>query len=117
MVTSTILLIASLLKSEKACDGKVVILQREDVVLLMPEQYSILIYKIRYPHEVRNVADVPDVKAVAVEDAQLNLADTLINSMDKPFGDAKLEDKYRDIVMSMVQEKVSGKQTISIETN
>jgi DNA end-binding protein Ku len=110
------LLKQSLLKSGKAGLGKVVIREREDVVLLMPEENGIIMYKLRYPHEVRNVADTPDVKETPVDEAQLQLANTLIQSMVKPFGEITFKDTYQEAVMSMVREKVSGKQTISIET-
>jgi DNA end-binding protein Ku len=111
------LLKQSLLKSGKAGVGKVVIREREDVVLLMPEKEGIIMYKLRYPNEVRSVKDIPDVKDTPVDAAQLNLADTLISSMVKPFGDIVFKDTYVDAVMSMVQEKVSGKQVVSIESS
>jgi DNA end-binding protein Ku len=111
------LLKASLLKSGKAGVGKVVIREREDVVLLMPEENGIIMYKLRYPHEVKDLANLPDLKDVPIDDGQLALADTLIQSMVKPFKDVKFEDKYYGAVMNMVQEKVSGKQSITIETS
>jgi DNA end-binding protein Ku len=110
------LLKKALLASGKAGVGKVVIREREDVVLLVPEKDGIIMYKLRYPNEVRNVAQTPDVKDTPIDDAQLNLANTLINSLAKPFSDIKFEDKYHSAVMSMVQEKVSGKQVFSVET-
>ena len=110
------LLKQALLQSGKAGVGRIVIREREDVVLLMPEQDGLIMYKLRYPYEVRNVKDIPDVKTTAVDDAQLQLAGTLINSMVKSFSDIKFEDHYRDAVLEMVQKKVNGQEVVSIES-
>jgi DNA end-binding protein Ku len=109
------LLKQALLASGKAGVGKVVIREREDVVLLMPEKDGILMYKLRYPYEVRNIAEMPDVKPTPVDDKQLDLAHTLINSLVKPFGEVTFKDQYKDAVMEIVNQKVSGQQTISIQ--
>jgi DNA end-binding protein Ku len=110
------LLKEALLKSGKAGVGKVVIRDREDVVLLMPEKDGILMYKLRYPYEVRDIKEVPDVKETKVDDKQLELANTLINSMLKPFADVAFVDHYKDAVMEMVQQKVNGKQVVTVDS-
>jgi DNA end-binding protein Ku len=108
------LLKQALLASGKAGVGRVVIREREDVVLLMPEKDGIIMYKLRYPYEVRNIADVPDVKPTPVDDAQLQLAHTLIGSMVKSFGQIEFKDKYKEAVVEIVQQKVSGQQIVTI---
>jgi DNA end-binding protein Ku len=105
----------ALLQSGKAGVGRIVFREREDVVLLMPENEGIIMYKLRYPYEVRNIADVPDVRTGNVDEAQLSLAKTLINSMVKPFAEVTFKDHYRDAVMEIVQQKISGKEIISVE--
>ena len=104
------LLKQALLNSGKAGVGKVVLREREDVVLLMPEKDGIIMYKLRYPYEVRSIAEIPDVKQTAVDEKQLELANTLIASMVKPFGEVTFKDAYREAVMQLVQQKVSGKE-------
>jgi DNA end-binding protein Ku len=108
------LLKQALLASGKAGVGRVVIREREDVVLLMPEKDGIIMYKLRYPYEVRNIAEVPDVKPMQIDEAQLQLAHTLIGSMVKPFSQIEFKDKYKDAVVEIVQQKVSGQQVVSI---
>ncbi|MBL0101153.1 MAG: hypothetical protein IPP49_14895 [Saprospiraceae bacterium] len=105
-----------MLQSGKAGVGRIVLREREDVVLLMPEKDGIIMYKIRYPYEVRNISEIPDVKPTPVDDAQLNLANTLINSMVKPFSEVVFLDHYRDAVLNLVQQKVSGKEIVSIDS-
>ena len=93
-------------------------LQRRSLSLsmLMPEKDGIIMYKIRYPYEVRNISNVPDIKAIPIDAAQLDLAKTLISSMIKPFSSINFEDHYRDAILEIVQKKVSGNEMISIET-
>lgn len=110
------LLKTALLQSGKAGLGRIVLREREDVVLLMPEKDGIIMYKLRYPYEVRNIANIPDVKSTTVDAPQLDLAKTLISSMVKPFSEINFEDHYRDAVLDIVQKKVSGNELISIET-
>jgi DNA end-binding protein Ku len=109
------LLKQALLKSGKAGVGKVVLREREDVVLIMPEKDGLLMYKLRYPDEVRSISDMPDVKITPVDDKQLELANTLISSMVKPFSEVPFVDQYKDAVLQMVQQKVNGQQVISID--
>jgi DNA end-binding protein Ku len=109
------LLKQALLKSGKAGVGKVVLREREDVVLIMPEKDGLLMYKLRYPDEVRSITDMPDVKTTPVDDKQLELANTLISSMVKSFSEIPFVDQYKDAVMQMVQQKVNGQQVISID--
>lgn len=106
----------ALLETGKAGVGRIVLREREDVVLLMPEKDGIIMYKIRYPYEVRNISNLPDVKAIPIDAAQLDLAKTLISSMIKPFSSINFEDHYRDAILEIVQKKVSGNEMISIET-
>jgi DNA end-binding protein Ku len=108
------LLKQALLASGKAGVGKIVLREREDIVLLVPEQGGIIMYKMRYPFEVRSIKDVPDIKDSPVDEKQLELANTLINSMVKKFDEITFKDQYRDAVLELVSEKVNGKQVISI---
>ena len=71
-------------------------------------------YKLRYPNELKKMQDVPDLKDEAVDEAQLQLADTLINSLSKKFDDIDFKDQYKDAILEIVNQKVAGKETVSI---
>src|SRR5437667_595851 len=47
--------------------GKVVLRDRESIVLLAPEERGMLLYKLRYPNEVRKAADIPELDGVAAD--------------------------------------------------
>jgi len=75
----------ALLKTNKAGVGRIILRDREDVVLLTAQGDGLVMYKLRYPYELRKMEDVPDLKDVEVDETQLKLAETLIASLDKGF--------------------------------
>ena len=108
------LLSEALRESGKVGVGKVVLRDRENVVLLTPHEKGILLYKLRYPGEVRSIHDVPNTdKDLELEPEQLKMANTLIDSMTKSFEDMKLEDRYNGALKEMIESKIEGKEVVS----
>jgi DNA end-binding protein Ku len=108
------LLSQALRESGKVGVGKVVLRDRESVVLLTPHEKGILLYKLRYPNEVRNIVDVPNLKdEEEADEEQLKLANMLIGTMTKKFSDIKLEDKYNDALRDMITSKIEGNEIVS----
>ena len=58
--------------------------------------------------------DVPDLEDAEVDETQLKLAETLIASSDKPFSEIDFEDRYRDALLELVEDKVAGKEIVSL---
>ncbi len=107
------LLTLSLKESGKVAVGKVVLRDRESMVLLTPHESGILIYKLRYPNEVRSIMDVPNVTPdIDADKEQLQLANMLINSMNKKFKDIKMEDRYNEALREVIQGKIEGKEIV-----
>ena len=104
----------ALRESGKVGVGKVVLRDRESVVLLTPHEKGILLYKLRFPNEVRNMVDVPNLKEEEeADEEQLKLANMLIDTMSKKFSDIKLEDKYNDALREMIDSKIEGNEIVS----
>jgi len=104
----------ALLKTNKAAVGRLILRDREDVVLITPEGKGLVMYKLRYPHELRSVDKVPGLVDTEVEESQLQLAETLIASLDKPFSEIDFEDRYTDALMEVIDTKVQGKEVVTI---
>lgn len=104
----------ALLKTGKAGIGRIILRDREDVVLLSPQDNGVVMYKLRYPYELRNIEDVPDLKDVTVDKTELELAETLIKSLDKPFDTINFDDRYRDALLELVDDKVTGKEIVTL---
>lgn len=109
------LLTETLRDSNKLGIGKVVLREREDIVLIAPHEKGILLYKLRYPSEVRNMNDVPQLDEVEADKTQLKLAQTLVDSMTKSFSDIVLKDNYNDSLREMIQAKIDGQEIITVE--
>jgi DNA end-binding protein Ku len=111
------LLCQTLKESGKAGVGRIILREREDVVLIQPHGNALIMYKLRFPHEIRSVNEVPDTsKLDQVDAAQMQLAMQLVQSLSMPFEKVAFDDRYRDAILEMVQKKVHGKQTVKMDT-
>ena len=109
------LLAKTLKESGKVGVGRVVLRDRETVVLLTPEQNGILLYKLRYPNEVRSIGEVPQLlEDVKVDREQVKMAKMLVDSMSKQFVDIEMKDNYQDALRGMIQAKIDGKEIVTI---
>ncbi|MBT8220491.1 MAG: Ku protein [Bacteroidia bacterium] len=108
------LLIKTLKMSNRAGIGRIILRDKEDVVLLAPYKKAIIMYKLRYPEELRDVNDVPHLGEEDVDEAQLRLAETLVDSLKTPFSKVDFEDRYKEALMDLVNEKVSGKEIVTV---
>jgi DNA end-binding protein Ku len=110
------LLCETLRQTGKAGVGRIILREREDVMLIMPHQNALIMYKLRFPHEIRQIEAVPDTnKFDKADEAQLALAKQLVDSLSKPFEKVDFEDRYRDAILEMVEKKVKGKQIVNME--
>lgn len=109
------LLCETLKSANKVGIGKVVIRDREDVVLISPFDSAIMMYKIRYPNEVRNVTEIPLLDGVKADKEQLKLAKTLVDSMSTSLDKIELKDKYKEALKDVIQAKIEGKEVVAAE--
>jgi DNA end-binding protein Ku len=109
------LLAATLKETGKVGVGKVVLRDRETPVLLNPHEGGILLYRLRFPSEVRSIKEVPQLLEAKADKEQLKLAKSLVDSMTTTFANIKMEDQYADELRKIIQAKIEGKEIISIE--
>jgi DNA end-binding protein Ku len=94
--------------------GKVVLRDRETPVLISPHEGGMVMYRLRYPHEVRNMGEVPQLMEVKTDKEQLKLAKTLVDSMTTKFANIEMKDHYYDALKKIIDAKVQGKEVVSI---
>ena len=104
----------TLKRTKKAGVGRIIIRDREDVVLLMAENNGMVMYKLRYPYEIRKMEDVPELGESEVDEAQMQLAISLVTAFTKKFEEVDFEDRYRDAILALIDEKVSGKEIVHV---
>jgi DNA end-binding protein Ku len=109
------LLAETLKQSNKYGVGKVVLRDRETPLLLAPHENGIVMYRLRYPNEVRDINEVPLLKDVKADKEQLKLAKTLVDSMSVKFSDIEMRDQYTEKLREIIEAKVEGKEVVVVE--
>ncbi|MDA0196591.1 MAG: Ku protein [Bacteroidetes bacterium] len=109
------LLCKALKESGKVGVGKVVLRDRESTVLLTPHEKGLLLYKLRFPNEVRNINEVPNLSDQEADVEQLKMANMLVDSMTKKFDEIEMSDQYNGALKEMIDAKIEGKEIVTIE--
>lgn len=106
----------TLKETERTAVGKVVLRSKESPVLLTPYEGGILMYKLRYPHQVRSMEEVPNLKAdEEIDEEQLEMAKELVQKMAKNFSEIDMEDHYYNALKKMIDAKIEGKDIVRVE--
>lgn len=108
------LLARALEASGKVGVGKVVMRDREDMVLIGQQEGGLVIYKVRYPEFLRSIGDVPEIQEVDVAAEELKLAQSLVDSMTTSFSDIEMKDTYREAVKELIDAKVEGQEIVAV---
>lgn len=109
------LLCNTLKKTGKMGIGRVVLRDREDVVLIAPEKKGLMFYKLRYPDEIRDINKIPDLSEDKPSTEELKLAETLVASMNKKLKEIELKDRYGDALREVIEAKIDGKEIVVLE--
>ena len=109
------LLSQTLKETGRIAVGKVVLRDRETPVLITPHETGMVMYRLRYPQEVRSIREVPQLMEVKTDKEQLKLAKTLVDSMTTKFANIEMKDHYYDALKAIIDAKIQGKEIVSIE--
>ncbi len=90
--------------------GKVVLRDREDFVAIAPQDEGLVIYKLRYPKEVRKISEVPQLENHEIDKNELKLAHTLVEQMVTSIGEIEMRDRYSDALREIIEAKIEGKE-------
>jgi DNA end-binding protein Ku len=108
------LLCETLKESGKIGVGKVVLRDRETPLLIAPYEKGLMMYRLRYPNEVKKMSEVPQLIDVKQPDKeQLKLAKTLVDSMTISFDKIEMKDHYYDAVKAIIDAKIEGKEIVT----
>lgn len=108
------LLAETLKQSGKVGIGKVVLRDREDVVMIAPQGQGLLLHKLRHPSEVRKIENVPQIESVKINKDELKLAMNLVESMTTEMKDMDLTDHYHEALRDMIEAKIAGKEVVTV---
>jgi DNA end-binding protein Ku len=90
--------------------GKVVLRDREDFVAIAPQGDGLVVFKLRYPKEVRKINEVPQIPEVKIDEKELKLAHTLVEQMVTSMSEIEMRDNYSDALREIIEAKIEGKE-------
>jgi DNA end-binding protein Ku len=102
------LLLEALRRSQYDGIAKVTMHGREHVVILRPSERGIMLHTMYYADEIRDVAEFQPHRKL-VNDKELKLAKTLVESLVDEFRPQQFKDTYRTNLEKVIQAKAKGK--------
>jgi DNA end-binding protein Ku len=109
------LLSKALDKSNQCAIGRWVSRGKEHMVVIRPMDAGLALHQLHFKAEVRTMKEL-GIEPVAVSDAELKLADQLIDHLAaKRFDPNEYEDEFRARVQAAIDRKVQGKEISTAE--
>lgn len=103
------LLRAALKETGKVALGTYVMRTKENFCMLREANNMIILFKLRFPEEIRDASDLKIPEKAEVKPAELKMAVSLINQLTpKKFDITKYKDTYSAELMNMIEAKASG---------
>jgi DNA end-binding protein Ku len=91
--------------------AKIAMHNREHIVILRPGLHGILLHTMYYRDEIRQVEEFRTDRNL-VKEKELELAMTLVKSLEAAFEPDKYKDEYRENLKAMIQAKVQGREIV-----
>jgi DNA end-binding protein Ku len=107
------LLRAALMAEQKIAVGKTVMGTKDTLMAIIPREDGILISTMFYADDIRELQK--QYTKPKISEAELNMAKTLINSMDTPFDPSQYKDEYQEKLRALIETKISGKEIVAAE--
>ena len=95
---------------------KIVIRDREALAALDPFDNTMLLSTLYWPDEIRALGelDLP-AEEQEIKPAEKRMAAQLIEAMTGEFDPAQYKDEYREALMQVIESKIEGRETVSVE--
>lgn len=107
------LLRAALMAEQKVAIGKTVLGTKDTLMAIIPRENGVLISTMFYADDIKELQK--SYSAPQVNEAELNMAKTLISSMDTPFDPSKYRDEYQFKLKKLIEDKIAGKEVVAAE--
>ena len=109
------LLRKALMESGKIGVAKIMIRSKEQLAVVRVFEDLLVMETIHFPDEVRSAKDVPNIPSEpVVVQKELDTALMLVDQLTTTFEPEKYTDDYRTALMELIEEKKTGKQTITV---
>lgn len=108
------LLRAALMDEQKIAIGKTVMGTKDTLMAIIPREDGILISTMFYADDIRGLQK--QYARPEVSQQELNMAKTLISSMDTPFDPAQYQDEYQIKLRALIETKISGQEVVAAQS-
>jgi len=108
------LLRAALMAEQKIAIGKTVMGTKDTLMAIIPREDGILISTMFYADDIKELQK--QYTKSSISEQELNMAKTLINSMDTPFDPSKYKDEYQVKLKELVEAKISGQEVVAAKS-
>lgn len=108
------LLRQALLSKEEVAIAQTVFTTKEELLVLYPTEECIMAKMLFYQEEIQ---EIPKSKAsVEITDAEMQMAQTMIDSMTKSFDISAYHDEYQEKLREAITTKIQGQEIVSAES-
>ncbi len=104
------LLRSALMSEQKIAIGKTIIGSHETLLAIIPREDGMLIQTMNYEDDIKEVPK--SYNKPEISEDELNMAKTLIKSMDTPFNPKEYKDEYQLKLRELLEQKIAGKEVV-----
>jgi DNA end-binding protein Ku len=105
-----VLLREALAQEEKVAVARMVFRQREDLVVVKPDENILLVNQLRYPDELRDHADIKVPYKADLSRKEIAMAIELIEKMTDKFEPKLYRNTYTEKLETIIKDKAHGKK-------
>lgn len=105
------LLLNAMEELDRCAIGKIVLRNKEDLILLRPYKDAFLLTMLHYPQEILDVGSISrkEAEAIRFSSEEERLAKDLVESMTTRMDLGKYRNEYRQALEEMIEAKAAGK--------
>lgn len=107
------LLRAALMSEQKIAIGKTVLGTKDTLMAIIPRENGVLISTMFYADDIKELQK--SYNTPEISEPEMNMAKTLINSMDTPFDPSKYKDEYQSKLKELIETKIAGKEVVAAQ--
>ena len=105
------ILVSSLNKTNKAAIAKVVIRNKQHLVVIRPKNGYLIMETMFYQDEIRTAAEIERLfQEIDISESEEKMAENLISAMTGGFEPEKYKDDYRQNLLNIIQKKIEGQE-------
>ena len=109
------LLMRALREKDLTAIAKIAIRNKERLCALRPQDGALTLETLYMADEIREAPEEVPWHDIDVSDAEMEMAFTLIDMLQKPFDAGEYHDDYREALMEVINAKLEGQELVEIE--